>query len=291
MRVDSGHFIPGRFREAVLMHLVLNWVDWATWPVVLGIGGRAGDGKTYQLHAVLADAGVQVVSVNAADLESDRAGEPGKRVLHAYVDASHHVSGGEPSAFVIDDFDTTVGEWELNTGTVNHQQVVAQLMHIADFPTLTHDGVSLARAPVLVTGNDLGKLYEPLRRPGRMHAMAWRPTPDELRQIVTAIFDGIATADAVAEAVDAFPDQVVSFFAQLRDELLADRLRPLALRLAKNPKTVLGSTRRFRKMLEADAETGLDGSVDLVALARRLEIRSREGTSPFLTPSAQSEVR
>ena len=41
----------------------------------------------------------------------------------------------EPAAVIVDDFDTTVGEWEHSTTTVNHQQVLAQLMHLADSPT------------------------------------------------------------------------------------------------------------------------------------------------------------
>lgn len=72
------------------------------------------------------------VSINAADLESDRAGQPGKLVLAMYEDAGHRISEGSPAALIVDDFDATVGEWEQSTTTINHQQVLAQLMHLAE---------------------------------------------------------------------------------------------------------------------------------------------------------------
>lgn len=112
------------------------------------------------------------MSINAADLESDRAGTPGKLVLDTYANAGHRIEEGTPAAVVVDDFDTTVGEWENSTTTVNHQQVLAQLMHLADSPTEAA-GKRLRRVPVVITGNDLSKIYPPLRRPGRMRAFPW----------------------------------------------------------------------------------------------------------------------
>jgi len=48
------------------------------------------------------------VSINAADLESDRAGQPGKMVLAAYSEAGERTEQGQPAALLVDDFDTTV---------------------------------------------------------------------------------------------------------------------------------------------------------------------------------------
>jgi hypothetical protein len=134
----------------------------------------------------------RAVSINAADLESDRAGQPGKMVLAAYREAGERTEAGRPSALLIDDFDTTVGEWADSTGTVNHQQVLAQLMHLADSPTLASDE-TLHRIPVFVTGNDLTKIYPPLRRPGRLRPLTWIPTEDERSQSISRRYGSTAT--------------------------------------------------------------------------------------------------
>ncbi len=183
MQVREGPVIPVRFKSEVDQHLVFNFAGISAWPLVLGIFGRPGDGKSFQVRTHIERRGALAVSINAADLESDRAGQPGKLVLAKYEDAGHRTSEGTPAVRIVDDFDTTVGEWEKSTSTVNHQQVLAQLMHLADSPTQGADR-TLRRVPVFVTGNDLSKVYAPLRRPGRMRPFFWRPTEAERQEIV-----------------------------------------------------------------------------------------------------------
>lgn len=162
--MPDSHVIPARFQTEIDQHLVFNFAGTESWPLVLGVFGRPGDGKSFQVRTHLERRDVLVVSINAADLESDRAGQPGKLVLARYEDAGHRTSEGTPAALIVDDFDTTVGEWEHSTSTVNHQQVLAQLMHLADSPTQAAD-TALRRVPVFITGNDLSKIYPPhLRR-------------------------------------------------------------------------------------------------------------------------------
>ena len=178
--------IPVRFKNEVDQHLVFNFAGMRAWPLILGVFGRPGDGKSFQVRTHIERRGALAVSINAADLESDRAGQPGKLVLAKYEDAGHRTSEGTPAALIVDDFDTTVGEWEKSTSTVNHQQVLAQLMHLADSPTQEADR-TLCRVPVFVTGNDLSKVYAPLRRPGRMRPFFWLPTEAERQEIVECI--------------------------------------------------------------------------------------------------------
>jgi SpoVK/Ycf46/Vps4 family AAA+-type ATPase len=148
--------VPERFADAIDQHLVFNFAAVRAWPLVLGIFGRPGDGKSFQLRAQLDRRRVSVVSINAADLESDRAGAPGKLVLEMYESAGHRADEDSPAALVVDDFDTTVGEWEHSTTTVNHQQVLAQLMHLADSPQEAA-GKTLRRVPVFITGPTTGE--------------------------------------------------------------------------------------------------------------------------------------
>ena len=73
--------IPDRFARAVDEHLVFNLLGVEHWPLILAVFGRPGDGKSFQIRTHLERRGVLPVSINAADLESDRAGTPGKLVL------------------------------------------------------------------------------------------------------------------------------------------------------------------------------------------------------------------
>lgn len=213
-------YIPPRFADAVDQHLVFNLAGLDEWPLVLGVFGRPGDGKSFQIRAHLARRGVLPVSINAADLESDRAGTPGKLVLDTYINAGHRIDEGAPAAVVVDDFDTTVGEWEHSTTTVNHQQVLAQLMHLADSPTEAA-GKRLRRVPVVITGNDLSKVYPPLRRPGRMRPFPWLPTAEERHGIVAAILADVLSPREVPILLEKLPDAPVAFFSDLLVEVLA----------------------------------------------------------------------
>jgi SpoVK/Ycf46/Vps4 family AAA+-type ATPase len=258
--------IPERFKLAVDEHLVLNMADVEDWPLILGIFGRPGDGKSFQARTHLADRGVRAVSINAADLESDRAGQPGKMVLAAYREAGERTEAGRPSALLIDDFDTTVGEWAHSTGTVNHQQVLAQLMHLADSPTQAGDE-TLRRIPVFVTGNDLTKIYPPLRRPGRLRPLTWIPTEDERTKTVAAIMADLADEVAVTKILAACPDASISFFADLRTTIIARRsggaIRGLATKLA----DIIKDPERHRRTLVGQLRKGSLGQADLVDLA------------------------
>ena len=213
-------YIPPRFSHVIDQHLVFNLAGLNEWPLVLGIFGRAGDGKSFQVRAHLERRSVLPVSINAADLESDRAGTPGKLVLDTYIDAGHRIEEGMPAAVVVDDFDTTVGEWEHSTTTVNHQQVLAQLMHLADSPTEA-SGQRLRRVPIVITGNDLSKVYAPLRRPGRMRPFPWLPSTEERRDIVSRILADVLADEEVPVLLQKLPDAPVAFFADLLVEVLA----------------------------------------------------------------------
>lgn len=219
-RLARAPYIPPRFEHELDRHLVLNLADVAPWPLVLGVFGRPGDGKSFQIRTHLMRRNVLPVSINAADLESDRAGQPGKLVLAVYEDAGHRISEGTPAALVVDDFDTTVGEWEQSTTTVNHQQVLAQLMHLADIPTEAA-GRMLRRVPVFITGNDLSKVYPPLRRSGRMRPFRWLPTDAERQDVVATILADALDSAAVSDLLARLPDAPIAFFSDLLVELFA----------------------------------------------------------------------
>jgi SpoVK/Ycf46/Vps4 family AAA+-type ATPase len=247
--VSDSPVIPERFQKKIDEHLVFNFADSGAWPLVLGIFGRPGDGKSFQARKHLVNRGVLAVSINAADLESDRAGQPGKLVLARYEDAGHRASEGTPAALIVDDFDTTVGEWEHSTSTVNHQQVLAQLMHLADSPTQAADK-SLRRVPVFVTGNDLSKVYPPLRRPGRMHPFFWLPTEHERQEIVQQVIASILTPSETAELLAQIPEAPIAFFSDLLVSMQAISARSEIPKYAENLKALVRNPESSRRELE-----------------------------------------
>lgn len=207
-------YIPERFIEAVDAHMLGNMLDISNYPLILLIVGLPGMGKTYQLRSYLEIVGVEVFSISAADLESDRAGVPAKLLEQKYIEASSSISSGNPAVLLIDDIDTTLGEWEKNTGTVNHQDILAFLMHIADKPSFIENVGSVNRVPVFFTCNYFNRLYKPLIRDGRANRFDWEPTREEKIAIVTSVFrfEDSKTAEML---VDAYSTKPISFFSNL----------------------------------------------------------------------------
>lgn len=262
-------YIPPRFANAVDQHLVFNLAGLEDWPLVLGVFGRPGDGKSFQIRTHLARRGVLPISINAADLESDRAGTPGKLVLDTYINAGHRIEEGTPAAVVVDDFDTTVGEWEHSTTTVNHQQVLAQLMHLADSPTEAA-GKRLRRVPVMITGNDLSKVYPPLRRPGRMRAFPWLPTFDERRDMVAGILGDVVSPEEVPVLLDKLPDAPVAFFSDLLVEVLAEVVDGEVRRHAQDLAALVRPGNRIREHLVQHANNNRLSAAAIGDLASRI---------------------
>jgi SpoVK/Ycf46/Vps4 family AAA+-type ATPase len=251
--VTAEPLIPRRFAEAIDQHLVFNYAGIRSWPLVLGIFGRPGDGKSFQVRTQLERRGVKACSINAADLESDRAGMPGKLVLDVYENAGHRLDESTLAAVIVDDFDTTVGEWQNSTTTVNHQQVLAQIMHLADNPT-NAAGKRIRRVPVFITGNDLSKVYPPLRRPGRMRAFPWLPDEAERKAIVAALLSELLSEREVSELLTTIPEAPIAFFSELHVEVLADasiaRVRDLASQLQSLTQQQGGAAREFEQHLK-----------------------------------------
>ncbi|ANN21165.1 hypothetical protein SD37_39990 [Amycolatopsis orientalis] len=276
--------VAERFAAVVREHVVLSLVNLPVHPVVMGIFGPPGEGKTFQLRAVLDSLSVRTVSISAADFESERAGVPGKDLLAAYVGAARDIHAKRPTCVVIDDIDTTVGEWENNTGTVNHQQVLAQLMHLADRPCDIERIGRVDRVPIFITGNDFGKLYPPLRRPGRMAALHWSPTGDERRLVVTEILSGLVEPNVVENLLVSYPRHPVSFFGELRSSLIRFGAASIIRRLADDLILISGEADRYRRHLEVAIRHHLD-PIAVEQAAAALHEQHQAANRAYLTPA------
>ena len=205
--------IPKRFTNEVHAHLLGNYLRIPRYPLILAIMGKPGMGKTWQLRTYLKGRQVEIHSVSAADLESSVAGMPARVLRDQYVNAAMNIGHSKPSALIVDDIDTTVGEWSKNTGTVNHQHILALLMHLADSPEFIEGIGEVKRVPIFITGNNFDLLYEPLRRPERTARFDWVPDKSEMIDVVSSIFN----IDKVRakKLVSTYPEESVAFFADL----------------------------------------------------------------------------
>jgi hypothetical protein len=127
-------------------------------------------------------------------------------------------------------------------------------MHLADSPMRAAD-TTLHRIPVFVTGNDLTKIYPPLRRPGRLRPFTWEPTPQERHDTIAALLQDVADDSSVTKLLEACRDAPISFFADLRTTILAKRADSLIRDLASNLPAVVKDSARHRQSLEAKIQS------------------------------------
>ncbi len=230
----DGFYISKSFLDKVALHVAKNFMKLPKIkvPLILGIWGGKGQGKTFQCDLVFKKLGIAPIVMSAGELESGNAGEPAKLVRQRYREASDIVKKGKMAALFINDLDAGAGRMGGTTQyTVNNQMVNATLMNIADNPTNVQlPGVyqkeEIPRVPVICTGNDFSTLYAPLIRDGRMEKFYWSPTREDRIGVATGIFreDGVGVND-VTTLVDTFPGQSIDFFGALRARVYDDQVR------------------------------------------------------------------
>ncbi|KAK6147949.1 hypothetical protein DH2020_018861 [Rehmannia glutinosa] len=225
--LQGDYYIAPAFMVHYFCHIVKNYIAHllnAKVPLILGIWGGKGQGKTFQTELIFRALGVEPIIMSAGELESERAGEPGKLIRERYRTASQVVQNqGKMSCLMINDIDAGLGRFGNTQMTVNTQIVVGTLMNIADNPTRVSIGQVWRetditnRIPIIVTGNDLTTIYAPLIRDGRMDKFYWQPTQDDIVNIVQRMYekDGI-TRDEVVSIVSKFPNQALDFYGALR---------------------------------------------------------------------------
>ncbi|KAG6415729.1 hypothetical protein SASPL_123144 [Salvia splendens] len=153
--LQGDYYIAPAFLDKVVVHMAKNFMAHqlnVRVPLILGIWGGKGQGKTFQTELIFRALGVEPIIMSAGELESERAGEPGRLIHERYRTASQVVQNqGKMSCLMINDIDA---------GLDNPTRVsIGQGWREAD---ITH------RIPIIVTGNDFARIYAPLIRDGRM---------------------------------------------------------------------------------------------------------------------------
>ncbi|XP_078438581.1 P-loop containing nucleoside triphosphate hydrolases superfamily protein [Wolffia australiana] len=227
--LQGDYYIAPAFLDKVACHIVKNYLadqlDIRI-PLILGVWGGKGQGKTFQTELIFKEMGVEPIIMSSGELESERAGEPGKLIRERYRTSSQVVQNqGKMSCLMINDIDAGLGRFGNTQVTVNNQIVVGTLMNISDNPTRVSIGQRWResdvtnRVPIIVTGNDFTTLYAPLIRDGRMDKFYWQPTHEDIVNIVHRMYekDGISRK-GVEAIVDIFPNQALDFYGALRSK-------------------------------------------------------------------------
>ncbi|XP_060674027.1 ribulose bisphosphate carboxylase/oxygenase activase 2, chloroplastic-like [Ziziphus jujuba] len=230
----DGFYIAPAFMDKVVVHITKNFLNLPNIkvPLILGIWGGKGQGKSFQCELVFAKMGINPISMSAGELESGNAGEPAKLIRQRYREAADIIRKGKMCCLFINDLDAGAGRLNGTTQyTVNNQMVNATLMNIADNPTNVqlpgmYNKEDNPSVPVIVTGNDFSTLYAPLIRDGRMEKFYWAPTREDCIGVCSGIFrtDNIPNEDIV-KLVDTFPGQSIDFFGALRARVYDDQVR------------------------------------------------------------------
>jgi ribulose bisphosphate carboxylase small subunit len=230
-----SYYIAPRFLDKISIHITKNYLDLpgVKVPLILGIHGRKGEGKSFQCELAFERMNVEVVHMSAGELESPDAGDPARLIRLRYREAAEFTKvRGKMAVLMINDIDAGMGRVDQFTQyTVNTQLVAGTLMNIADNPTNvqlpgSYDAEPIQRIPIIVTGNDFSTLYAPLVRDGRMEKFYWEPDRDDRIGIVCGIFeqDALSRRD-IEQLVDTFPDQSIDFYSALHSRLYDEQVR------------------------------------------------------------------
>lgn len=230
-----AYYISPRFLDKISIHITKNYLDLpgVKVPLILGVHGRKGEGKSFQCELAFERMGVEVVHMSAGELESPDAGDPARLIRLRYREAAELSRvRGKMAVLMINDIDAGMGRVDQFTQyTVNTQLVAGTLMNIADNPTNvqlpgSYDAEPIQRIPIIVTGNDFSTLYAPLVRDGRMEKFYWEPDRDDRIGIVSGIFskDSVSRSD-IEKLVDTFPQQSIDFFGALHSRLYDEQIR------------------------------------------------------------------
>merc|ERR1719316_1207028 len=228
--IEDGFYISPEFLDKMTVHIAKNFMELPKIkiPLILGIWGGKGQGKTFQTELGFKKLGISPIVMSAGELESGNAGEPAKLVRQRYREASDVIEKGKMCSLFINDLDAGAGRMGGTTQyTVNNQMCNATLMNIADNPTNVQlPGVykteEIPRVPIICTGNDFSTLYAPLIRNGRMEKFYWNPSREDRIGVATGIFreDDVGES-AIEKLVDTFPNQSIDFFGALRARIYA----------------------------------------------------------------------
>lgn len=263
--------IPERFFKAITIHVLKNMLDIDEYnaPLILGIHGRPGEGKTYMCEQALQKIGVKSYLISGGQLESDEAGRPAALIRETYLKAGADMVKGKTlaSAILINDFDTGVGNWgKIVQFTINTQQLFAELMHLTDYPESV-EGKQTTRVPIIITGNNFESLHLPLLRTGRMWLFEWEPRPEEKFEIVAKVFPFLKNEE-IKNLVMRYERQPISFYSHAKNSMIDSQIWAYAIR--NDPSNVIRNIRTSPEYLDLGISTSKQSLATVVDACEKI---------------------
>lgn len=265
--INSPPFIPERFGTCLTVHAYAGGHASGHCPLILGIQGPSGFGKSYQARSVASSRGLLFSSISSSSLASTLESEPVELLETAYVQLSLQLQKEDCAGFMLlDDFDIGIaGIRSGTTYTVNSQLLTGFLMGLCDDPLL--DRRLKRPVPIVITGNNLSVLHSPLTRHGRMEIFEWYPSDAERIDILLGIFGSSLRRPEVQIINEQFPDRPISFFRQLTVELWKNHAETIVEKLHYYP-----SYTELHSRLQYQPDYSIDSLIDL---GKQLETKSR----------------
>ncbi|KAH7865966.1 hypothetical protein Vadar_013662 [Vaccinium darrowii] len=93
----DGFYIAPAFMDKLVVHITKNFLTLPNIkvPLILGIWGGKGQGKSFQCELVFAKMGINPIMMSAGELESGNAGEPAKLIRQRYREAADIIRKGK----------------------------------------------------------------------------------------------------------------------------------------------------------------------------------------------------
>ena len=209
--------IPRCFSDRILAHVVAWYLHnnhFFTPPLYLAVEGQPGEGKTSQAIGTCIQHNIEVLYISASQLSGSHERESLDIMESVYQEGVALREQGINVAMVIDDFHLSNASQDENIKrTINSTLLTAYLMNLAD-------DNSKERIPVILTGNDYSKIYEPLLRSGRADRFVWAPDKETRKLIVKNMLQSyVQGTDAEFNSFfERFSQRSISDFAQLRND-------------------------------------------------------------------------
>jgi len=265
--------VSPEFEETVISHILGNYMNNSPFPLYLSIHGPKGEGKTFQTLRACAKYGITIYYVSGAELcgsyEKDSIA-----LIEQNLDEAIFNYRTETilSVLIIDDFHLSVAS--VNDGvskTVNSQILTGWLMNLADRAKADRK----SRIPFIFLGNDFANLYAPLTRDGRMDFYEWKPSEREKEKIICAHFEDYIQGDndwtAFRELIAKYRLQPISFFAELKNDLLKSRvMERIQANRSINAKELL------RELNGLSEEILINGSFDIMSRLKELAAKRKK---------------
>jgi len=307
--IKGDYWIPKKFQDKLTVHIVKNYLEDLTdymprVPLILGIFGGKGQGKSFLTELVLKRLKAEAVIMSAGELEDEVAGRPAKLIRDRYRKAADLSKvRGKITALVINDLDAGVGRFRETQNTVNSQMVVGTLMNICDNPKQISVGQRwrkndvINRVPIIITANDLNTIYAPLLRDGRMEKFKWEPSRKDIFEMVYTMFrEDVVTPEEVQTVIDTFPNQGLDFFgalkARMADSEVRERMEAFDGRVeGYEGKPLPEGPPGYLRLLMKDLRDGENREGDSIKIEVSLEKLLEEGRSLVMEQEYVNQVR